>query len=100
MSKSEALSTIKRAEKQLKSTEDDAVTQLQELEKAKNDIVSGDISFGYYHFTLMVMADSIRELDESVSKITADFTDLGIIPALSTMSLPAAYFAQLPAVFI
>ncbi len=35
MSKSEALSTIKRAEKQLKSTEDDAVTQLQELEKAK-----------------------------------------------------------------
>ena len=25
--------------------------------------------------TLMVMADSIRELDESVSKITADFTD-------------------------
>ncbi|WP_268593699.1 VirB4 family type IV secretion/conjugal transfer ATPase [Escherichia coli] len=99
MSKSEALSTIKRAEKQLKSTEDDAVTQLQELEKAKNDIVSGDISFGYYHFTLMVMADSIRELDESVSKITADFTDLGIIPALSTMSLPAAYFAQLPAVF-
>lgn len=47
----------------------------------------------------MVMADSIRELDESVSKITADFTDTGIIPALSTMSLPAAYFAQLPAVF-
>ncbi len=67
--------------------------------RQKNDIVSGDISFGYYHFTLMVMADSIRELDESVSKITADFTDLGIIPALSTMSLPAAYFAQLPAVF-
>ena len=49
--------------------------------KGKNDIVSGDISFGYYHFTLMVM-DSIIE-QRICGKITADFTDLGIIPALS-----------------
>ncbi|MDF22646.1 VirB4 family type IV secretion/conjugal transfer ATPase [Salmonella enterica] len=99
MSKAEALKSIKRTEKQLKSTEDDAVTQLEELEIAKNDVVAGEISFGYYHFTLMVFADSLKELDESVSKISADFTDLGMIISLSTLSLPAAYFAQLPAVF-
>lgn len=99
MSKAEALKTINRTEKQLKSTEDDAITQLEELEIAKNDVVAGEISFGYYHFTLMVFADSLQELDESVSKITADFTDLGMIITLSTMSLPAAYFSQLPAVF-
>ncbi len=99
MSKTEALNAIKRTEKQLKSTEDDAVTQLQELEIAKNDLVAGEISFGYYHFTLMVFADSIKELDESVSKISSDFIDLGMVVVLSTLSLPAAYLAQLPAVF-
>lgn len=99
MSKTEALDTIKRVEKQLKSTEDDAVTQLRELEDAKNDVVAGNISFGYYHFTLMLFADSEKELNESVSKITSDLTDLGLIATLSTLSLPAAYLSQLPAVF-
>lgn len=99
MSKAEAISTVKRVEKQLKSTEDDAVTQLEELELAKNDIVAGNISFGYYHFTLIVFSDSEKELNDSVSKISSDLTDLGLIISLSTLSLPAAYFSQLPGVF-
>lgn len=99
MSKREALDKINRMENQLKSTEDDAVTQLQELEIAKNDVVAGEISFGYYHFTLLVYADTLKELEASVSKISGNLTDLGLVISLSTLSLPAAYFAQLPAVF-
>lgn len=99
MSKSEALATIKRVEKQLRSTEDDAVTQLDELAFAKNQVVAGEESFGYYHFTLMIFADSLNELNESVSQISTTLTDIGMIISLSTLSLPAGYFSQLPGVF-
>ena len=57
MSKSEALKHIKSLEKQLKSIEDDAVSQREDLERAKDELTSGEISFGKYHFTLFVYAD-------------------------------------------
>ncbi|HHQ6539581.1 TPA: VirB3 family type IV secretion system protein [Serratia fonticola] len=99
MSKTEALKNIKRAEKQLKATEDDAVTQLEELEQLKNDIVAGIVSMGFYHFSLVIYADSLEELQESVSGVSADLTELGLISVFSSLSLPAAFCAQLPGVF-
>lgn len=99
MGKTEAIKNINRSIKQLKATEDDAVTQLEELDKAKNDVIAGKISMGFYHFSLVIYADSLNELQDSVSSVVADITDLGLISVFSTLSLPAAFCAQLPGVF-
>lgn len=99
MSKSEALKHIKSLEKQLKSIEDDAVSQREDLERAKDELTSGEISFGKYHFTLFVYADKYEALVKDTNALAASFTDLGLIVTLSTLSLAPAFCAQLPGVY-
>lgn len=99
MSKSEALGSIRQTEKQLASTEDDAVSQFEQLAVAKDELVAGNIAFGKYHFSLMVYADSLAELQKDVSDISSMFTDLGFITSISSLSLPAAFMAQMPGVY-
>lgn len=99
MSKAEALAHINAVEKKLKSVDDDAVSQREDLKKAKDELTSGDISFGKYHFTLVVYADSVAKLVRDTNSLTTGFTDIGLIVTLSTLSLVPAFCAQLPGVY-
>lgn len=98
LDKTKTLEAIRRTEKQLASTEDDAVSQLEELLLFKDRVVAGQLIGGMYCFTCVVFADSLAELHVQTSKMMAELTDLGFIVTLSTLSLPAAYFSQLPSV--
>lgn len=99
MSKSEALESIKDAEKKLRSAEDDAVSQRDELILSRDQLMSGEIGFGKYHFSLMVYADTINDVVRDTNKLISMLTDLGFIVTLSTISLPAAFCAQMPGVY-
>lgn len=99
MSKSEALDSIKDAEKKLRSAEDDAVSQRDALVLSRDQLMSGEIGFGKYHFSLMVYADSVNDVVRDTNKLIATLTDLGFIVTLSSTSLPAAFCAQLPGVY-
>lgn len=99
MSKTEALRHIRTLEKQLKSIEDDAVSQREDLERAKDELTAGNISFGKYHFTLFVYADTYEKLVKDTHSLAASFTDIGLIVTLSTLSLAPAFCAQLPGVY-
>jgi type IV secretion system protein VirB4 len=98
LGKGEALKRIKQAKKQLISTEDDGVSQIAQLDEALDQVVSGDVSFGMYHMTVMVFADTKEELEASTAEVMAVFSDAGFVSVLSTLSLPAAFCAQLPGV--
>ncbi|HIF6613809.1 TPA: VirB4 family type IV secretion/conjugal transfer ATPase [Serratia marcescens] len=99
MSKSEAKKAIHDQEKRLSSTQDDAVEEKEDLEIAKSMLTSGDISFGLYHYSLLVYADSLEQLIKDTNQIRSTLTDIGLIVTLSTLSLPAAFCAQLPGVY-
>ena len=99
MSKVEALKHIKSMEQKLKSVDDDAVSQREDLEKAKDELTSGDISFGQYHFTLFVYADTVAKLVKDTNALASGFTDIGLIVTLSNLSLAPAFCAQLPGVY-
>jgi type IV secretion system protein VirB4 len=97
--KIEAQENLKMQQNRLISAEDDGGTQEEELNIARNDLATGEISFGEYHYTLTVYADDKRKLDEDVNEAIAELTALGFIPTLADMALTASYFSQLPSNF-
>ncbi|MBS0847042.1 VirB4 family type IV secretion/conjugal transfer ATPase [Citrobacter sp. JGM124] len=99
MAKDEAQKHIKQTAKRLRSTEDDALSQQDDLFVALDMLQAGHIAFGKYHFSLMVSAPDTKRLIKDTNGLINAFTDLGITPTLSTLSLPAAYLAQLPGVY-
>lgn len=99
MAKDEAQNHIKLTMKRLGSSGDDAISQQEELLVALDMLQSGHIAFGKYHFSLMVNAPDADSLVKNTNILFNGCTDLGITPVLSTLSLPAAYIAQMPAVY-
>lgn len=99
MSKSEGLASIRQTEKQMASTEDDAISQFEQLAEAKDELVAGNIAFGKYHYSLIVYADTLADLERDVSNITSTFIDLGFVISFSSLSLPAAFVSQLPGIY-
>ena len=60
--KQDALTTLNRQIKRMQATQDDGISQLTDLEFAKDELVSGKICFGDHHFTLMLYGDTIEEV--------------------------------------
>ncbi len=97
--KNDAKTLIDRQLKRLQSTEDDSFSEQEALLNAKDHLVSGDISFGDHHFTLMIYGDTVKDVQKSTNDAISKLTDLGFIVTLSNISLDEAYFSQLPANF-
>lgn len=99
LGKQEAQAAIKDKIRKLKSTGDEAASQLLDLEVAKDLHGSGVIAFGKYHYSLVIYADSLDELTANTNKVMTILEDLGMIVSLSMLSLGPAYLAQLPGVY-
>lgn len=95
----QSLNSIRVAEKRLRSTSDDAYQQREDLLEARNELVSGEIFFGHYHFSLLIYGDSIDEMVKNSNKTVSVLSDSGFVPIFASHSLVAGFCAQLPAVF-
>ncbi|EOX8956943.1 VirB3 family type IV secretion system protein [Enterobacter hormaechei] len=99
MGKEEARNHIKLTSNRLKAAEDDAISQQEDLLTARDMLQSGLISYGKYHLSLVVSSSSSEQVIKDTNALAEPIKDLGIIMTLSTLSLPAAYLAQLPGVY-
>lgn len=99
LQKRDSLNAIRVIEKRLRAVSDDAYQQRDELSEAKNDLVSSNIFFGQYHFSLFIYGDSVDEMVKASNKALAILSDSGFVPVFSTHGLVAGFCAQLPAVF-
>lgn len=99
MARDEAQKHIRLAEKRLTSADDDAISQREELIVLRDLLQSGHVSCGKYHFSLLVSSDSPEQVVKDTNALAQPFADLGIMTTLSTLSLPAAYLAQLPGIY-
>ncbi|MDH2998054.1 ATPase [Pasteurellaceae bacterium LFhippo2] len=97
--KTEAKTLVDRQLKRLKSTEDDGISQQDALLLAKDDLASGKICFGEHHFTLMLYADSVKEVQAISNSAFDQLSELGFICSLSNIALDEAYLSQLPCNF-
>lgn len=98
MNKQDSLSYIKARERQLRSTEDDAISQLKALEDAKDQVAEGKLKIGQHHFSLFIYADSFESVEADTSRLKERLDDAGFITTLADLALKAAFCAQLPGV--
>ena len=81
----------------LDMTGDAAESQKEDLLLAQDMLASGLISFGKCHQTLVIYSESPEQLVKDTNIVVNTLQELGLVIAYSTLSLGAAFFAQLPA---
>ncbi|CAB3786328.1 VirB4 family type IV secretion/conjugal transfer ATPase [Paraburkholderia fynbosensis] len=91
-----AKEALERQRNQLIAGEDVAVSQVQAMDQALNDLINGDFVLGEYHYSLAVLGDRPDEVARHVAKARTQLADVGFQTALVDLVADAAWFAQLP----
>lgn len=95
-SKFDAKKYLEIQKNQLRSAEDGAVAQMEELDVAINDLLDGKFSVGEYHYSLLIYADSVEECNRYTQAAAAQLQEIGFLPFISRGANMGAYLAQLP----
>ncbi|QRN41556.1 MAG: hypothetical protein GKC53_05435 [Neisseriaceae bacterium] len=91
------LSIIEEQAKRLVSGRDKAITQQEALNALQDDLSGGDIAVGKSHTTFFIRANTLEQLQENANKVVTALQKLGVVATFSDITLPSAFFAQLPA---
>ncbi len=97
--KIDAKSAISKQKKQLIATEDDGFSQVAQIDEALDQLTNGEISFGKYHFSILVYGNTIKECKDNTNEVVTKMNELGFGVTLATIALPATFFSQLPSNF-
>lgn len=97
--KQQSIQLINKQIKKLQSTNDPAKSQIFELEKAKDDIASNKINFGFHHNTILILSKKLENLEEKVSKAIKIYHDRRMMVIRETINLENAFWAQMPGNF-
>jgi type IV secretion system protein VirB4 len=97
LNKRDAMSALERQQGQLTSAEDASESEIREIDSAMEDLASGLIEMGEYHYTLAVFGDSLAAVARNMSEARTAMQDgpgfkMAVIDAIPE----CAWFAQLP----
>lgn len=95
----DAKSALSKQRKQLVSTEDDAISQVLDLDIALDSLASGDISFGHYHFEINIYADDVDKCKNDTNEVITKLNELGFMASIANIALASAYFSSIPCNF-
>ncbi|PMS31283.1 type IV secretion system protein VirB4 [Trinickia symbiotica] len=96
LDKPSAKEALERQRNQLIAGEDVAVSQVEAMDQALDDLVNGDFVLGEYHYSLAVLGDTLNAVSANVAKARTQLADAGFQTALIDLVADAAWFAQLP----
>lgn len=99
LSKADARKVMARKQNQMVSAGDKASSQIEELDRALDELESNRFAIGDHHLTLAVFADTVSELTENLAKCRMHLTNGGALVAREDLGLEAAWWAQLPGNF-
>ncbi|PXX07177.1 type IV secretion system protein VirB4 [Paraburkholderia tropica] len=91
-----AKEALERQRNQLIAGEDVAVSQVEAMDRALDELVNGDFVLGEHHYSLAVLGDTLDDVSRSVAKARTQLADAGFQTALIDLVSDAAWFAQLP----
>lgn len=94
--RSDALSEIKAQKTRMLSAGDEAISQIQALEDAMDDVASGRIVFGEHNATFVTFADNIKRLNQRTSdaKICLEMTNASV--CREDIALEGQFITQIP----
>lgn len=90
---------LRDQQNEMLQSKDESISQTEEIDSAFNDAASGDVGFGKHHFSIACFADTLDELNQYVSQVSAAFSDVGIISVRENIASELTYWAQLPGNF-
>lgn len=99
LSRNEGQKFLQLQQKQLISSEDAGVSQIEAMSAAIDGVVNGDFSMGEYSYSLCVFAKDLVTVKKNTQDAVKKLQDEGFLPFLSTLALSASYYAQLPCSF-
>ena len=99
MAKIDAKGALNKQRKQLIASQDDAISQVEELDIALDSLSSGEISFGKYHFEIAIFADSVKKCKDDANDVITRLNELGFMATIANIALPSAYFSCMPCNF-
>ncbi|RZI46018.1 VirB4 family type IV secretion/conjugal transfer ATPase [Rickettsiales endosymbiont of Peranema trichophorum] len=91
-----AINKMQLQQNRMIQSEDKAVSQVVEISEALDKAMSGEISFGSHHISVMCIADSIKELENILSLAAVELTNTGGIGIRETVNMEPAFWGQLP----
>ncbi len=94
-----AQSKISRIRKQMKAAEDAALSLMEQLEEAEDDVASGRVVFGDHHCSIALFCDSEEELSDAVTFVTRAMQEAGSSIVREGFAARTVYFAQHPGNF-
>jgi type IV secretion system protein VirB4 len=95
-----ALEMLARQARIMESIDDPALSQIDEIEQARDDLASGRLVYGSHHFSVVPVVEAADELDAACNEVDKRLTDLGLIAVREAGgAMELARWAQLPANF-
>ena len=91
-----AISKMQLQQNRMIQAEDKAVSQIAEISQALDLAMSGDIAFGDHHITILATASDPKTLESTISTVTTEVLNVGIIPVRERINLEPAFWGQLP----
>ncbi|TNH32464.1 VirB4 family type IV secretion/conjugal transfer ATPase [Campylobacter helveticus] len=95
----DAKSALDKQRKQLIASEDDAISQVEQLDFALDSLAGGELSFGKYHFEMLIYGDTPKECKDNANTVITKLNELGFMASIANVALPSAYFSTLPCNF-
>jgi type IV secretion system protein VirB4 len=95
-SRAAATGSLARKQAQMANAGDRALSQMEALHEAMDDVASNQATMGSHHVSVALHADSLPELERRTGEIRASLTNAGVSVAVEDLGTEAAYWAQLP----
>lgn len=99
LDKVKAQEAMKKQRKLLENAEDAALSQIEDIRVAEDDLASNRVVAGEHHLSLLVLADDGKTLASRIAQARAAIAEDGFKVVVEDACNEAAYFSQLPGVF-
>lgn len=94
-----ALKQMDTQSKKMQSVKDRATSQREALVAAEDLVASEHLTLGYYHHTLMCLAESKALLEKRLNQAMKVYADAGFMAVKETFGLQPAFWSQIPGNF-
>lgn len=99
LSKPVATGRMRRQQARMVNAGDLAVSQVEAIDDALDDLQSNRWAMGTHHLTVLILGDDQKTLNDSISSAGAVLSEAGIKWAREDSGIAGAFYAQLPGNF-
>ena len=97
LSRHAAKDYLQRHQRNLIDARDVATRQIEQIDEALDQLVSGHFVMGEHHCTLTIFGDTVQDVRDAMAKASSAMLDVAVIPKAVDLALEAGFWAQLPA---